>query len=130
MTDFQSKDLIDVLRVLAERAGKIALRFYVETEDIEVRTKADASPVTDADEACEAFILEALEKLTPEIPIISEEAASAGHLPELSGARFWLVDPLDGTKEFISRNGEFTVNIALIEDGQRSPAWSMPRPWP
>ena len=118
MTDFQSKDLIDVLRVLAERAGKIALGYYVESEEIVVRTKADASPVTDADEACEAFILEALGKLTPEIPIISEEAASAGHLPELTGARFWLVDPLDGTKEFISRNGEFTVNIALIEDGQ------------
>ncbi|MDH3473024.1 MAG: 3'(2'),5'-bisphosphate nucleotidase CysQ [Rhodospirillales bacterium] len=113
----ETEDLLSVLRLIAERAGKVILGYYVETEEIEVRHKEDASPVTEADQAAEDFILEALAKLTPEIPVISEEAASAGTLPEVAGSRFWLVDPLDGTKEFLSRNGEFTVNIALIEDG-------------
>lgn len=114
-----ARDLLDVLRVIAERAGKVVLAHYAEGADIEVRQKEDSSPVTAADEACEAFILEALASLTPDIPVISEEAAEAGSLPELGESRrFWLVDPLDGTKEFISRNGEFTVNIALIE-GER-----------
>ncbi len=111
------EDLLAVLCVIAERAGKEILAHYVETEEIEVRHKADDSPVTEADEAAEAFILEALAKLTPEIPVVSEEAASAGHVPDVSGGRFWLVDPLDGTKEFLSRNGEFTVNIALVVAG-------------
>ncbi len=112
------EDLLAALRLIAERAGEVILGYYVEGEEIEVRKKADASPVAEADEAAEAFILEALGKLTPDIPIVSEEAASAGHIPDVSGGRFWLVDPLDGTREFISRNGEFTVNIALIEDGE------------
>jgi 3'(2'), 5'-bisphosphate nucleotidase len=117
--DATPEDLLAVLRLLAERAGKVVLAYYVEGQEIEVRDKDDASPVTEADEACEDFILDALKRLTPDIPVISEEAASAGALPEvLAGGRFWLVDPLDGTKEFISRNGEFTVNIALIEDGR------------
>ena len=114
-------DLLAALRMIAERAGKVTLGFYVaanETGEVEVRQKADSSPVTDADEAAEEFILEALAKLTPDIPVVSEEAASAGHTPDVSGGAFWLVDPLDGTKEFISGNGEFTVNIALIEQGQ------------
>ena len=117
MTDKEAGDLLAVLRVIAERAGKIVLGLYLAAEEIEVRQKADASPVTEADEASEAFILEALAKLTPDLPIVSEEAASAGHTPEVDGGRFWLVDPLDGTREFLTRNGEFTVNIALIEDG-------------
>jgi 3'(2'), 5'-bisphosphate nucleotidase len=116
-TPDDSEDLLAALKLIAERAGKVILGYYVAAEEIEVRTKADASPVTAADEAAEDFILEALAKLTPEIPVVSEEAAEAGSLPEVSGGVFWLVDPLDGTKEFISRNGEFTVNIALIEDG-------------
>jgi 3'(2'), 5'-bisphosphate nucleotidase len=112
-----SEDLLAVLKLIAERAGKVILGYYAEAEEIEVRAKADASPVTEADEAAEDFILEALAKLTPEIPVVSEEAAAAGSLPDVSGGVFWLVDPVDCTKEFISRNGEFTVNIALIEDG-------------
>jgi 3'(2'), 5'-bisphosphate nucleotidase len=119
--DAETEDLLSVLRMIAERAGKLVLAYYVESEGIEVRQKSDATPVTEADEACEAFILEALGKLTPEIPVISEEAAAADELPEIDRAgRFWLVDPLDGTREFISRNGEFTVNIALIEAGRPS----------
>ncbi len=112
-----SEALLDALRLIAERAGKVILAHYVEVESVEVRAKADSSPVTDADEASEVFILEALAKLTPDVPVVSEEAAAAGEAPEIGGDRFWLVDPLDGTKEFLSRNGEFTVNIALIEGG-------------
>jgi len=116
-----AEDLLAVLKLIAERAGKEILAYYVaagEGEGPEVREKADSTPVTDADEAAEALILEALAKLTPDIPVVSEEAAAAGYLPDVSGGRFWLVDPLDGTREFLSRNGEFTVNIALVEDGR------------
>ena len=118
LDDLEDEDLLSVLRLVAERAGKVILAHYVEDEEIEVRRKADASPVTEADDAAEAFILQALETLTPNIPIVAEEAMSAGNQPDISGGLFWLVDPLDGTKEFISRNGEFTVNIALIQDGE------------
>jgi 3'(2'), 5'-bisphosphate nucleotidase len=113
-----AEDILAVLRLIAERAGKVILAYYVEGEEIEVRSKDDASPVTEADEAAETFILGALNTLTPDIPVVAEEAMAAGEEPVIDGNRFWLVDPLDGTKEFISRNGEFTVNIALIEDGQ------------
>ncbi len=121
MSQRDAEDLLSVLKLIAERAGKEILAYYVEAEEgngPEVRHKADSSPVTDADEAAEAFILEALAKLTPDVPVVSEEAASAGHLPDVSGGRFWLVDPLDGTREFLSHNGEFTVNIALVESGR------------
>lgn len=79
----------------------------------EARNKADLTPVTEADELAERLILERLAAIDPETPVISEEAAAAGRVPTVAD-RFYLVDPLDGTKEFISRNGEFTVNIALI----------------
>ena len=78
--------------------------------------KADASPVTEADQRAEAHITPALQALAPGVPVVAEEAVSRGEAPELA-RRFWLVDPLDGTREFVSRNGEFTVNIALVEDG-------------
>jgi 3'(2'), 5'-bisphosphate nucleotidase len=82
-----------------------------------VREKADGSPVTLADEAAEAIILLALRALNPEIPVVSEEEVAKGVGPSSLGARFWLVDPLDGTKEFLSGNGEFTVNIAFDRGG-------------
>ena len=110
--------LIAVLSLIAERAGKVILAYYAEDEEIVVKEKADSSPVTEADEAAEAFILEALAKLSPDVPVVAEEQAAAGNLPDVGEGRFWLVDPLDGTKEFISRNGEFTVNIALVENGR------------
>jgi len=116
--DFDDEDLQAMLRLIAERAGQVILTHYAEGENIEVRRKDDASPVTAADEAAEAFILQALETLTPEIPVVAEEAMAAGTQPNISGGLFWLVDPLDGTKEFLARNGEFTVNIALIQDGE------------
>lgn len=83
----------------------------------EVRTKADASPVTAADEQAEALIVAELASLAPDVPIVAEEAVAAGPAPPV-GERFWLVDPLDGTREFVQRNDEFTVNIALIEHGR------------
>jgi 3'(2'), 5'-bisphosphate nucleotidase len=106
--------LEDVIGI-ARAAGERVLEVY--RTDFEVRGKGDASPVTEADERAEKLILQALAACTPQIPVISEEAAAAGLVPEV-GLRFWLVDPLDGTKEFINRNGEFTVNIALIENGE------------
>jgi 3'(2'), 5'-bisphosphate nucleotidase len=82
-----------------------------------VRTKADASPVSEADERAEAIILAGLPHCAPGIPVLAEEAASRGVKPDVDG-RFILVDPLDGTREFLSRNGEFTVNIALVDCGR------------
>ena len=100
---------------LAEEAAAVILDHY--RDDAAVRLKADASPVTAADEAAEAVILAGLAGLTPSIPVVAEETVAAGRIPALDDGPFWLVDPLDGTKEFISKNGEFTVNIALIEGG-------------
>jgi len=98
----------------AQRAGRAILDIYA--GGIEVRRKDDASPVTDADEAAEKIILADLARLAPDVPVIAEEAVSAGNVPA-TGDLFFLVDPLDGTKEFIRGTGEFTVNIALVRDG-------------
>lgn len=106
---------LESIAQIARDAGQVILEIY--STDFGSRGKADASPVTEADEKAEVVITAALRALTPDIPIVAEEAVSAGHIPEVSN-RFWLVDPLDGTKEFINRNGEFTVNIALIEHGR------------
>ncbi|HLG88579.1 MAG TPA: 3'(2'),5'-bisphosphate nucleotidase CysQ [Alphaproteobacteria bacterium] len=105
--------LLPELKRVAEEAGRATMRFYGAPEAV---WKADGSPVTAADHASEKVILPALRALTPDIPVISEEEAAAGVSPEVRGSRFWLVDPLDGTKEFIKQNGEFTINIALVED--------------
>ena len=108
-------DAVADLCAIAKRAGKAILTIY-ET-DFEVAAKADSSPVTEADRAAEALILEELRGIDGVHPIVSEEAFAGGDKPDVAGTPFWLVDPLDGTKEFIKRNGEFTVNIALVEDG-------------
>lgn len=109
--------LAGALCELAERAGKEILVVY--HGEFEVRSKADASPVTDADERAERVILDGLARLAPGTPVVAEESFAAGRIPQVGDGPFMLVDPLDGTKEFVSRNGEFTVNIALIE--QRVP---------
>lgn len=98
---------------IAERAGREILRVY--EGEFQVRSKADASPVTDADERAERLILEALAGVAAGTPIVAEENVAAGNVPDIDDGPFLLVDPLDGTKEFVSRNGEFTVNIALVE---------------
>lgn len=105
---------LHALNALAIAAGAEILRIYA--TDFAVVTKGDESPVTVADQAAEAIILDGLKALTPDVPVVAEEEAAAGRVPHTDGL-FWLVDPLDGTKEFVSKNGEFTVNIALIENG-------------
>lgn len=99
---------------IVRAAGKVIMEVY--STDFSTRSKDDASPVTEADVKAEAVILAALRAMAPEIPVVAEEEVAAGRTPEV-GKQFWLVDPLDGTKEFISRNGEFTVNIALVDRG-------------
>ncbi|TWB42807.1 MULTISPECIES: 3'(2'),5'-bisphosphate nucleotidase CysQ [Nitrospirillum] len=109
--------LLDDIAALAVEAGHATLPFY--EGDHGATAKSDGSPVTLADHAAEAVILPGLARLTPAIPAVSEEAAERGEIPAVAARQpFWLVDPLDGTKEFIKRNGEFTVNIALVDKGQ------------
>lgn len=108
--------LEEVIRI-ARAAGEEILAVYA--DGCTVQSKPDGSPVTEADERAQRVICAGLERMTPEIPIVAEEDGRSEH-PGPRAKRLWLVDPLDGTKEFVSRNGEFTVNIALIEDG--SPA--------
>ncbi len=112
-----SLNLLEQVGDIAKRAGRDIMKVY-ET-DFAVEQKADSSPVTQADKAPEELILRAIsEDITDNFPIVSEEAFAGGHAPEVADGPFWLVDPLDGTKEFINRNGEFTVNIAIIEAGR------------
>ena len=99
---------------LTHAAGAVVMRHYA--AGTEARTKSDHSPVTDADEDAERCILAGLREIAPGIPVVAEEEVAAGRMPQI-GNHFFLVDPLDGTKEFINRNGEFTVNIAEIKDG-------------
>ncbi|SNB61338.1 3'(2'),5'-bisphosphate nucleotidase [Arboricoccus pini] len=107
--------LMPKLVSLIDRASAIVLEIYA--SDFDVARKEDASPVTLADEAAEALIVKELRALTPNFAIVAEEEVSAGKIPDVGQEPFWLVDPLDGTKEFISRNGEFTVNIGLVHAG-------------
>ena len=107
--------LLGPVEALARAAGALILQVYM--SDFTVRGKADRSPVTLADEKAEALIVSALCALQPAWPVVAEEAASRGDAPA-AAQTFWLVDPLDGTREFVARNGEFTVNIALVHAGQ------------
>lgn len=102
------------LRALARRAGAAIIDIYSGT--FSVKRKADDSPLTAADMAAHRIIVDGLRALTPDIPVLSEESADIDWPIRASWPRHWLVDPLDGTREFVKRNGEFTVNIALIED--------------
>ncbi|MDF3982335.1 3'(2'),5'-bisphosphate nucleotidase CysQ [Luteibacter sp. PPL201] len=104
---------LEALRDIARRAADAILEVYA--QDFDVVCKADDSPVTAADLAAQRVIAEGLAALTPDVPVISEEAAAASWAERRTWRRHWLVDPLDGTREFVKRNGEFTVNIALIE---------------
>jgi 3'(2'), 5'-bisphosphate nucleotidase len=112
----QRSALVEGLRTIALEAGEAIMRIYA--TGTEVRTKADASPVTDADEEASTIILARLAVIAPTIPTVCEETHETGSTVPKSPEGFVLVDPLDGTKEFISRNGEFTVNIALIHGGR------------
>ena len=103
-----------ILAEIAAHAGAVVMRHY--QAGGAGRLKADQSPVTDADEEAERLILAELARAFPGVPVVAEEEAAAGRLQTV-GSRFFLVDPLDGTKEFLSGNGEFTVNIAEVVDG-------------
>lgn len=105
--------LVPDLRRIAALAGERILELY----GSEAVSKSDGTPVTAADHASQETILAALRELTPDIPILSEEAAEIPYSTRREWPRLWVVDPLDGTKEFLKRSGEFTVNIALVEQG-------------
>jgi 3'(2'), 5'-bisphosphate nucleotidase len=107
--------MLDVLERLALSAGREILAVY--NAGPNVTLKNDASPVTEADERAEAIILAGLAEAFPDIPVVAEESVAAGRVPDVEGKSFFLVDPLDGTKEFINKRDDFTVNIALIEKG-------------
>lgn len=128
MPDLEPEKLIQPVRDIAFEAGQAIMEVYKRLGAVE--TKADGSPVTEADHAAHRVINDRLRRLTPDIPILSEESAQAPYAERRHWNEFWLVDPLDGTREFINQRGEFTVNIALIRGGAPVlgvvgiPAWS------
>lgn len=105
----------DALLAVARTAGEAILAIY--RDDFSVENKADDSPLTAADLASHRQIVDGLTALDPDTPVLSEEGADIPFAERGGWSRYWLIDPLDGTREFVKRNGEFTVNIALIEDG-------------
>jgi len=115
MLDLQ---LLNAVNEIAIAAGSEILDVYNSGQAIDVSKKQDDSPLTDADRRAHFLIVDRLSSLTPDIPLLSEESDAIDYELRKSWQRYWLIDPLDGTKEFINRNGEFTVNIALIENGQ------------
>ncbi|NOX76471.1 MAG: 3'(2'),5'-bisphosphate nucleotidase CysQ [Gammaproteobacteria bacterium] len=106
-------DLLNSIMALSREAGDCILDVY--DTDFEVTCKSDNTPLTSADIAAHNCILTALGELTPDVPVLSEESTEIPFAERTCWDRYWLVDPLDGTREFVKRNGEFTVNIALIE---------------
>ncbi|HOX71304.1 MAG: 3'(2'),5'-bisphosphate nucleotidase CysQ [Dokdonella sp.] len=108
------EELVPGVCVIARRAADAILAVY--DSEFAVQHKDDRSPLTAADLAAHQTIVDGLQELTPEWPVLSEESAAIGWDERRQWTRYWLVDPLDGTREFVKRNGEFTVNIALIED--------------
>lgn len=112
MTESDLGVFAEAIAEIAVDAGKSILDIY--QQDFEVTQKEDASPLTQADLASHQLICDALARLTPDIPVLSEESSDIDYETRADWPQYWLVDPLDGTKEFINRNGEFTVNIALI----------------
>jgi len=112
-----TESAIDELLRIARVAGDATMEIY--HSDFEIYSKKDESPVTEADRKAEAIITPVLQKLAPNVPVVAEEAFSAGNHPDITGKMFWLVDPVDGTKQFIKKQDEFTVNIALIDENRR-----------
>ncbi|ALO40709.1 3'(2'),5'-bisphosphate nucleotidase CysQ [Pseudoalteromonas phenolica] len=109
-------DLLEEILQLSVEAGDAIMGIYA--KDFNVEYKEDESPVTDADLAAHKVIAAGLQQLTPDIPVLSEESAGIDWTTRQTWNQYWLVDPIDGTKEFIKKNGEFTVNIALIKAGK------------
>lgn len=115
MTDYVNQNLLDSIEKLAREAGAEIMAIY--SQDFSIAEKEDKSPLTEADSAAHKLIVAGLKALPLSLPILSEEDVEGFAGADEQG-RYWLVDPLDGTKEFIKRNGEFTVNIALVEQGK------------
>ncbi|OMH38958.1 3'(2'),5'-bisphosphate nucleotidase CysQ [Motiliproteus sp. MSK22-1] len=113
-----SNQLLPQIMDITQEAGEAILAIYNRTSGFSVNEKTDSTPVTEADIEAHNLICTRLRQLTPELPILSEESDQQSIQQRHQWQRYWLVDPLDGTKEFIKRNGEFTVNIALIESGR------------
>ena len=109
-------DCLPQVIAIARQAGDAIMQVYC--GDIEVQRKQDRTPLTEADLAAHRVIEQGLRAMTPQLPVLSEESAVVPYAVRRGWQRYWLVDPLDGTREFIKRNGEFTVNIALIEQGR------------
>lgn len=109
------QDMIDSLIPLVELAGEKIMSIYLQ-EDIGIETKDDQSPLTQADIQANTILVAGLKKLWPSIPVLSEEGGDLD-IEDRESSYYWAVDPLDGTKEFIKRNGEFTINVALIHRG-------------
>lgn len=113
MSELDKIALVSAMRRLSIEAGRVIMEVY-DRDDFDIKEKADTSPVTEADEAADAVIYAGLREFAPDFPIVTEERASTH---DLDAQDFLIVDPLDGTKEFIKRRGDFTVNIALVEKG-------------
>lgn len=109
-------ELLKHIEQIAIDAGEAIMQIY-QSGNFDIEQKSDQSPLTKADLASHRLIVAALQKLTPKIPLLSEEDAEISYQERSKWQQYWLIDPLDGTKEFIKKNGEFTVNIALIENG-------------
>ena len=107
--------LLNLIIELSKEAGKSILNIYNTIDDLDIKYKDDNSPLTRADEISNEIICKTLKLITPNIPILSEEGKKINYNERKKWNKFWLIDPLDGTKEFVKRNGEFTVNIALID---------------
>jgi 3'(2'), 5'-bisphosphate nucleotidase len=112
--DEQLPRLLAALQPIAAEASRVILNFY--GTPVVTESKADNSPLTLADKASHALLVERLTDLTPDVPVISEESAESATISESAGSWRWLVDPLDGTKEFLKQTGQFTVNVALVHD--------------
>jgi 3'(2'), 5'-bisphosphate nucleotidase len=109
--------LLDIAKRAAREAGKVVLEIY-DSGNFKSYQKDDDSPVTSADYKANEIIINILQKETPDIPIMSEETDNSAFVERKKWKRYWLIDPIDGTQEFIARSGDFAVNIALIEDNQ------------
>lgn len=115
MTTEDLSRLAAIAREVAERAGRVVLGIYASAEGTDAQLKGDGSPLTRADLASHQVIVDGLRAAVPEWPVLSEEGVDVPEATRIGWTRNWLIDPLDGTKEFLARNGEFTVNVALIE---------------
>ena len=113
-----TEELLDTVVALCRRAGEEILRIYRDPESLQVSRKEDDSPLTAADLAAHKVLTAGLEGLLPGVPLLSEEGCVPPWETRRQWQRYWIIDPLDGTKEFINRNGEFTVNVALVENGE------------